>query len=230
VRATWRTRRPPLAAEWVRVDVRDEAAMRAAADGIDAVVHTAVDHGGDWTTNVDAAATVAAAASHARLVHLSTDLVFDGARGRYRETDEPAPVNAYGCSKLAAERRVVAAHPQATVVRTSLIYGRPDGRQERLAREGTRFFVDERRSPVHVDDLAAAVLELLDLDVPGPLHVAGADDVSRYELALLLGADPTRIEEAHTTSDRAPDVTLDCSRAASTLRTRLRGVYEVRVR
>jgi dTDP-4-dehydrorhamnose reductase len=161
-------------------------------------------------------------------VHLSTDSVFDGARGRYREEDEPSPVNSYGRSKAEAERRIAALHPGATIVRTSLIYGGADpGPQERLAREGTRFFVDERRSPVQVGDLADALLELIELDVPGPLHVAGADDVSRYEFALLLGADPRRIEAAHTTPDRAPDVTLDSSRARSLLRTRPRGVHEV---
>jgi len=110
-------------------------------------------------------------------------------------------------------------------VRTSLIYGGVEpGPQERLAREGTRFFVDEIRSPVHVADLADALLELIPLDVPGPLHVAGADDVSRYDFALLLGAQG--IEAAHTTPDRCPNVSLDSSRAQALLKTRLRGVYE----
>jgi dTDP-4-dehydrorhamnose reductase len=162
-----------------------------------------------------------------RLVHLSSDLVFDGLRGRYREDDPPAPVHQYGRSKAEAERCVAERHPQATIVRTSLIYGGPEpGTQERLAREGTRFFVDEIRSPVRVGDLADAILELLELDVPGPLHLGGADDVSRYDFALLLGADPGRIERSHTTPDRAPNVSLDSSRAARLLQTRLRGVYD----
>jgi dTDP-4-dehydrorhamnose reductase len=101
------------------------------------------------------------------------------------------------------------------------------GPQERLARENTRFFVDEIRSPVHVGDLADGVLELVELDHAGPLHVGGADDVSRFEFAVLLGADPARLEAAHTTPDRAPDVSLDSSRAATLLKARLRGVREV---
>jgi len=157
----------------------------------------------------------------------SSDLVFDGRRGGYREDDPPAPVHDYGRSKAEAERRVAELHPQATIVRTSLIYGgREAGTQERLAREGARFFVDEIRSPVRVTDLADAILELLELDVSGPLHLGGADDVSRYDFALLLGADPQKIERAHTTPDRAPNVSLDSSRAARLLQTRLRGVYE----
>jgi dTDP-4-dehydrorhamnose reductase len=170
---------------------------------------------------------VARAAQGRRFVHLSTDLVFDGTKGCYREADAPAPVSSYGRSKLEAERRVAHESPSATLVRTSLIYGVPDGPQERLAREGNRFFEDELRSPVHVADLADALLELLGHDVVGPLHLAGADDVSRYEFALLLGADPGRIERAQTTPDRAPNVTLDSSRGRLLLAARLRGVYEV---
>ncbi len=229
VRATWWRREPSGPAEWVRADVRDEAAMLAAAAGCDAVVHTAYVQGGEeWSTNVDGSAAVARAARGARLVHLSSDLVFSGTRGRYREADEPAPVNAYGRSKAEAERLVASLHPEATIGRTSLLYGGAEpGPQERLAREGTRFFVDEIRSPVHVGDLAEVVLELIELDHAGPLHLGGADDVTRYDFALLLGADPARIERAHTTADRAPNVSLDSSLAAALLTTRLRGVYEV---
>jgi dTDP-4-dehydrorhamnose reductase len=229
VRATWWQRPPADAAEWVRLDVRDAAAVADAAAGCDAVIHTAYRQNGEaWSTNVDGSAAVARAARGARLVHLSTDLVFDGRRGRYREEDPVAPVNDYGRSKAEAERVVAELHPQATLVRTSLIYGGLEpGPQERLARDGTRFFVDEIRSPVQAGDLAEALFDVLELDAPGPLHVAGADDVDRYTFALLLGADPARIERAHTTPDRAPNVSLDSSRAASLLPTRLRGVRDV---
>ena len=228
VRATWWQREPgEQTAEWVHVDVRDVEAMHAVVSGCDAVIHTAYRQD-DPTVNVEGTAAVATAAVGRRLVHLSTDLVFDGTRGRYREDDEPAPVNEYGRSKAEAERLVTRIHGAPTIARTSLIYGGPEpGPQERLAREGTRFYENEIRSPVQVDDLAEALLEVLGTDVRGPLHLAGADDVSRYDFALLLGADPERSERARTTPDRAPDVSLDSSLAATLLRTRLRGVYEV---
>jgi dTDP-4-dehydrorhamnose reductase len=161
-------------------------------------------------------------------VHLSTDLVFDGRRGRYREADAPSPVNEYGRSKAEAELRVARAHPEALIARTSLLYGGAEpGPQERLARDHTRFFVDELRSPMHVVDLAQALLELVELDGAGALHLGGADDVSRFDFAVLLGADPERLEVANTTPDRPADVTLDSSRAGALLSSRLRGVREV---
>lgn len=229
VRATWWEREPNGEAEWLRADVRDPGQMRQAVAGVDAVIHTAYrQDSDDWTVNAVGSGVVAAAARGVRLVHLSSDIVFDGSRGRYREEDELAPVNSYGRSKAEAERRVAEAHPEATIVRTSLIYGGAEpGPQERLAAQGTRFFVDEIRSPVHAGDLADALLELLALEQPGPLHLAGADDLSRFDFAVLLGADPARLERAHTTPDRAPDVSLDSSRAAALLQTRLRGAREV---
>ena len=230
VRATW-FERPPQGdeADWVQADLRHvEGAWRAVA-GVDAVIHTAYRQGpGEWEVNVEGSASVAEAARGLRLVHLSTDLVFDGLRGRYREEDTPAPVNAYGRSKAEAERLVAELHGRPTIARTSLIYGGAEpGPQERLAAEGSRFFVDEIRSPVQVGDLAEALLEVVALDLPGVLHLGGADDLSRFDFAVLLGADPERIERAHTTAGRAPDVSLDSSRAAGLLRTRLRGAYEV---
>jgi dTDP-4-dehydrorhamnose reductase len=229
VRATWFERPPDGAAEWVQADLRHTEAAWRAVDGMDAVIHTAYRQGaGEWEVNVEGSAAVAEAARGLRLVHLSSDVVFDGARGRYREHDVPAPVNAYGRSKAEAERLVDELHREATIVRTSLIYGGAEpGPQERLASEGTRFFVDEIRSPVQVGDLAEALLEVVALELPGPLHLGGADDLSRFDFAVLLGADPAHIEAAQTTPDRAPDVSLDSSRAAGLLRTRLRGAYEV---
>ena len=76
-------------------------------EGVDAVIHTAYRQGeGEWEVNVEGSAAVAEAARGLRLVHLSSDIVFDGTRGRYREEDAPAPVNAYGRSKAEAERLV----------------------------------------------------------------------------------------------------------------------------
>ncbi|MEA2444368.1 MAG: dTDP-4-dehydrorhamnose reductase [Thermoleophilales bacterium] len=222
----------------VRLDVRSAPDVARAVAGHSAVVHTAYVQD-DPQVIVDGSVNVATAcvAAGARLVHVSTDVVFDGAFGRpYREEDPPAPVTDYGRAKLVAERAVARLVPDALVVRTSLIYGGPEpSRHERDALDGgTAFFTDELRSPVHVGDLAAALLELAGLEERGLLHVAGADSVSRYEFARLVvaarGGDPERVRSASFRSlglDRPADCTLDSSRAQGVLTTRLRGVHEV---
>ena len=221
----------------VDLDVRDAAAVERALmrHGPDVGIHTAyVQHGDAMHDTIVRGSHVVAAAAHragARLLHLSTDLVFDGEHGApYTEDDEPRPVMAYGAAKLEAERVVLRAHPEATIVRTSLLYGRPDGPQERLSqRDDVEFYTDEIRCPTRVDELAAALLELAAHAYPGPLHLAGPDAVSRYELARALraaaGADPNSVRSAPgPAAGRARNVALDSSRAAAVLGRPLSGL------
>ena len=214
------------------VDIRDAGAVRALFERLrpQAVIHTAYRRD-DRTTTFDGAVNVAAAAAGARLVHLSTDVVFDGEKGApYFEEDEPTPLTDYGRAKADAERAVLAEHPGALVVRTSLIYGgaRP-GPQELLAADpDASFFTDEVRCPIQVGDLADALIELAASDVSGVLHVAGADRLSRHEFAELLAR---RAVRAASTADagvvRPRDCSLAIDRARGLLRTRLRGAREV---
>jgi len=192
----------------------------------------------DASVNVEGTRAVVAAAQAigARLVHLSTDLVFAGTGARpLTEDDEPAPVTAYGASKLEAERLCP---PDALVVRTSLLYGGQRlSRHEKLALEaadGARamtFFTDEVRCPVAVADLAEAVLELAALDIAGPLHVAGADALTRLDFARLVaarhGRDPEALRGGPGGPGRPKQIALDSSRAQALLRVRLRGAREV---
>lgn len=220
----------------VPLEVRDgEAVTRLLADARpDVVVNLAyVQDGPDaWGTNVDGARHVAtaAAALGCRLLQMSTDVVFDGRKGApYVEEDEPTPCTDYGRSKAEAERVVVDVDPGALVVRASLIVGGPGHEASRhelvaLDREAT-FYDDEIRCPVQVTDLARALLEVAVLDVAGPLHVAGADAVSRADLAELVRRGPVR--RAPAPSARPLDCTLDSSRARALLRTELRGVRAV---
>ncbi|HWE80662.1 MAG TPA: sugar nucleotide-binding protein [Gaiellaceae bacterium] len=211
-------RRPAPYGRPLELDLRD----RVDFDEVDVVIHTAYVQA-DPEMIVRSTGNVAAAArrSGARLIHLSTDLVFGGEHAPYAEGDDPRPVSDYGRAKLAAEGFV-----GGLVVRTSLLYGKP-GPQEALAARGdVAFHEDEIRCPTHVADLAAALLELTALDATGVLHVAGPEAVSRLELARLLGArDP---QGAPTPPGRARNVALDSSRAASLLTTRLRGIREIK--
>jgi dTDP-4-dehydrorhamnose reductase len=221
--------RPDASTE--RVEVLDGAEVQGLFDRIkpDVVVHTAYVQE-DARVNVEGAENVAlaAAAAGARLVHLSTDVVFDGRKGApYVEDDPLSPVTDYGRAKAEAERRVAAAHRTALIVRTSLLYGGAEPSRHELAAHDPEltFFTNEIRSPVHVTDLAHALLELLELDISGPLHVAGADPVSRAEFAELIRGAPVRSAPAPET--RPLNCPLDSSRAQALLTTRLRGVREV---
>jgi len=229
-------RSPPPYGQSLQLDVGDAEAVERLLmrHGPDAVVHTAYIQSGPLLeeTVVRGSRAVAAAAHRAgtRLIHLSTDLVFDGEQGApYTEASEARPVGDYGAAKLEAERLVAEAHPQALIVRTSLLYGKP-GPQEALAlREGVELYTDEIRCPTRVDELAAALLELVDTGLSGLLHVAGPEAVSRYELGRRLraaaGADPDGIRGASSPrTGRARNVALDSSKAAGLLQTSLRGI------
>lgn len=218
-------------------DVRDPAALRAAfADAApDVVIHTAYrQHGPEAVAiNADGAGHVARAARAvgARLVHLSSDVVFPGDGDRpLREDDPVRPVTEYGASKAAAERLVLAADPGALLVRTSLIVGGPGhapSPHEQLALAAARgesdvaFFTDEIRSPIPVDDLAAALLALAATTAHGPLHLGGPDAVSRLQLAELVvaaaGLDPATLRGRPAPPDRPRHCPLDSTRALALL-------------
>jgi dTDP-4-dehydrorhamnose reductase len=225
-----------------RLDIRDPAAVRRLMERIrpDAVVHTAAGRA-DWRAIADGAAhvAVAAAALGVRLVHLSSDAVFSGSAVDYDETALPDPVYRYGAAKAAAETAVRAIAPAAAVVRTSLIVGGGRGAHEILTHRlasGTAdgvLFTDEIRTPVHVDDLADAVLELAANGYPGVLNVAGRDAISRYDLGVLVarrdGLDPGRLRAGRVAAlhlARPTEVRLRTDRAVALLRTRLRGAQE----
>jgi dTDP-4-dehydrorhamnose reductase len=227
------TRQAPQASG-ERAEVRDAGAVRELFERVrpDVVIHTAYRQDGpdapDININGSEIVARAAAAVGARLIHLSTDVVFDGRKGSpYVESDLPAPVTEYGRTKAEAEARVAAVHPDALLVRTSLLYGGAEASKHELAARdpGLTFYTDEIRSPVHVGDLSAALLELAGLEVAGPLHLAGADAVSRAELAELIAGRLVRTSAAPP--GRPLDCTLDSSRAQALIGTRLRGVREV---
>jgi dTDP-4-dehydrorhamnose reductase len=227
-----------------RLDIRDPVAVREALRRIrpDAVVHAAAGRSrDDWAATADGAAhvAVAAAAIGVRLVHVSSDAIFSGRDVHYDEDARPDPVYPYGAAKAAAETAVRAVAPDAAVVRTSLILGDGHGAHELLTHELATgrvrgaLFTDEIRTPVHVEDLADALLELAANGYAGVLNVAGAEAISRYDLGVLVarrdGLDPASLPAARAADlrlARPTDVRLRIDRATSVLRTRLRGAPE----
>jgi dTDP-4-dehydrorhamnose reductase len=249
VAATYHSQLPTAhQVSWFRLDLRDQAACsRLLADtNPDIVIHTAyIQHGADLNSiTADGSAAIAQAAKGAgcRLVHISSDALFDGEIDRpYIEADQPSPVHAYGRAKAAAEAAVIEAHPAAAVVRTSLIYGgeRLSVHEETIlaAAAGEKpftFFLDEIRCPVQVGDLACALLALAITPYRGVLHIAGSEAVSRYQFAQLVatyyGQDHEHLRAATSpgvAGGRPRHCVLDSSYAQAMLGMRLRGVSEV---
>lgn len=179
-----------------------------------------------------------------RMVFVSTDMVFDGGRGLYRETDATGPVNGYGGTKVAAERAVAAECPAAVCARTALIYGIPafggssfsHAMMGRLsAGESVTLFIDQFRTPILVQNLADALLELADSDYAGTLHLGGGERISRYDFGLLAASAkglpaglirPGLMNEPRPAAPRPADVSLDSSIASAVLSTRLMGCDE----
>lgn len=144
-------------------------------------------------------AAVAAAGAGARIIHVSTDFVFDGRRtSPYSEDDSPSPLSEYGRTKLEGERRVAAATPEHLIVRTSWLYGPGRGNfvdaiRARAENGGVLRVVDDQfGSPTYVRDLAEALVRLMARSARGLVHFANAGVCSRLELAreILAAAGP----------------------------------------
>lgn len=176
----------------------------------------------------------------ARLVHCSTDTVFDGEHAPYRVDDVPRPVNFYGETKVAAEALVGSLGTLGVVARLALVVGLPVmgagnswlARLVETARAGleSRLTTVEVRTPIDVITLGRALLELAAGPHHGIFHLAGASRVNRYEMGCLVAKRlglPLHLmvaSEAAASPGRAPrprDVSLDISRTNGELRTRL---------
>jgi dTDP-4-dehydrorhamnose reductase len=162
----------------------------------------------------------------ARLVFVSTDLVFDGEQAPYRESDPPTPVSVYGRTKAEAERSVASA-PRGLVVRVSLLYGpsltgHPTffDQQVQALREGKalRLFDDEWRTPLFAGTAAQALLALVLGGPSGILHLGGPERLSRQEMGLHLaraldvgGENIEAVSRVQPGEPRPRDVSLDSS-------------------
>ncbi|MGI9169724.1 MAG: dTDP-4-dehydrorhamnose reductase [Caulobacteraceae bacterium] len=209
----WATAAPPgwtvTAMSRAALDVGDEAMVRARIAALapdlvlNAAAFTAVDRAeteaeAAFAVNRDGASHVARAAAEfgVRMVHVSTDFVFDGASGRaYRPDDAAAPLGVYGASKLAGEAAVAAAAPGALIVRAAWLYSpRPGNFLTTMLRlmgqtGEARVVADQIGSPTSAASLAAALWGLIEGGASGLLHYADAGVASRYDFALAIGED-----------------------------------------
>jgi dTDP-4-dehydrorhamnose reductase len=189
------------------------------------IVHAAAATNLDWCEdhraecfelNVDASRNLADAAKAcgARFVFISTDSVFDGSLGNYKESDPVSPVNVYARSKVLAEAAVAEALPESLIVRTN-IYGWNLQDKSSLAEwmlkqfeSATRFsgFDDVVYSPILVNDLADCLAELMLRNLHGIFHAVGSESCTKFEfaehLADTFGQDRHLVERSHI--ERAP--------------------------
>jgi dTDP-4-dehydrorhamnose reductase len=170
----------------------------------------------------------------ARLVHISTDAVFDGQRGGYRETDEPNPLSVYAHSKLEGERAVARANPQAIIARVNLFGWSLSGKRS-LAEwffnnlstgQQVMGFTDVYFCPLLANDLAKLLLQMLEKDLSGLYHVVAGDCISKHDFGMAVarrfGFDerlirPASVEQGGLQAARSPNLTLKTEKLTADL-------------
>jgi dTDP-4-dehydrorhamnose reductase len=164
-----------------------------------------------------------------RMIHVSTDLVFNGEKGWYRETDCPAPLSVYGHTKASAER-IVLGHDGHLVLRISLLFGPSiNGRTSffdqqidaLLNNKPCTLFEDEWRTPLSLCAAARGLLAAAESDMTGILHLAGPERMSRFDMGqrlarLLHKSEATLVaasrEDFAAAEPRPRDTSLACDR------------------
>ncbi len=184
------------------IDITDPASVERALPETDAVVncaaYTQVDKAEEerdlaFRINADGAGILARACASrgVRLLHLSTDYVFSGESDQpWREEDEPAPLNAYGASKLAGEQQVHEARGPSVVVRVESLFGKNGKNFVRTIAtrllDGQREFrvvADQISSPTYTRHAAAGLLRLLESGQNGTVHMTASGHCSWFEFA-----------------------------------------------
>ncbi len=128
-----------------------------------------------------------------KLIHFSSNFVFDGKKGQYNENDHPNPISNYGKTRLEAEKIVLKNSTKNVVLRTTVIYGWHKNSKftnfvlERLSNNlNIDAFTDQYGNPTLVDDLAQCILKIISMDTSGLFHAVGKSCINRYEFAQIL--------------------------------------------
>ena len=242
----------PVHGTKIRIDVRDKDALGKIFSRIrpEAIIHTAALTDVDrceaerelaWSINVGGTRNIAELSKEygAFLVYISTDYVFRGDKGMYRETDEPDPINYYGLTKLKGEEEVINIANEFCIARSSVIYGaRPASGKvnfalwtiEKLkAGETVNIVIDQWSSPTLNTNLSEMLLEVVERRIAGIYHLAGATRISRYDFAKLIAENfnlnkrlikPSTMDMLRWTANRPRDSSLDVSKASMNLRSK----------
>ena len=148
-----------------------------------------------WKANVTAVENLADAARKvgAKLIHISTDYVFDGINGPYNEEAQPHPIGYYGRTKLASENAIRTAGIPNVILRTIVLYGSGIGVKTNFAlwvinnlksEKQINVVDDQIGNPTYVGDLALAMIKSFELNREGIFHIGGSEQLSRYDFAI----------------------------------------------
>jgi dTDP-4-dehydrorhamnose reductase len=160
----------------------------------------------------------------ASFLFMSTDFIFDGERGMYTENDIANPVNYYGETKVKAEQLVNKYPYRWSIVRTVLGYGKTfSGRhnvitavKEKLEKgEAYNMFNDQLRTPTYIEDLADAILVMIEKNATGVYHICGEEMFTPYEMAIEV-ANFLQLDKALIKKVNAADFTQPAKRPAKT--------------
>ncbi|MEM2368652.1 MAG: dTDP-4-dehydrorhamnose reductase [Nitrososphaerota archaeon] len=238
----------PLLGIPINLDVSSEESVREAfkISRPEVVVHAAaltnvdkceIDKELAWNTNVVGTRNIAKVSEeyNALLIYISTDYVFKGDKGMYKEEDKPEPINYYGLTKLKGEEEVKSLVSNYLIARASVIYGAmpASGKTnfalwiiENLKRgEKIKVVVDQWNSPTLNTSLAEMISEAIERKITGTYHLAGATRISRYDFAKQLAKTfdlredlimPVSSDEISWTARRPKDSSLDVSKALKT--------------
>jgi len=166
-----------------------------------------------WKINVDAVKNliIAARPHNIKLVHFSTDYIFDGKNGPYKEDDTPNPISFYGRSKLASENALVSGGVECAIIRTMVLYGIGVKIKQNFVlwlvnqlQEGKTVTIvdDQIGNCTMIDDLAYGTLKIIEKKKTGVYNIAGKEIISRYEFALkvceIFGCDKKLVKTGKT--------------------------------
>lgn len=195
----------PLSPDSLELDITDQTKIRQLFNDLkpEIVIHTASETNVDkcelqkehaWKINVEGTHNIARACKEidAKLVYISTDYVFDGEKGLYKEEDKPNPISHYGITKLEGENQVIQNCNDHIILRTSVIYGWHQWKQNfatwvinQLRQNKEITVVDDHfNTPTLADSLAEMTIEALQNDLLGLYHASGTERISRYDFAI----------------------------------------------
>jgi dTDP-4-dehydrorhamnose reductase len=231
----------------IQLDISDKNHVEKAFKKIEpeVVVHTAALTDVDkcelekelaWKINVEATNHIATASAciNSHLIYVSTDYVFDGEKGCYREEDQANPISHYGYTKLKGEEIIKEHATKWCITRPSVLYGWLSHKQNFATwlinslnqKKEVKILKDQYISPTLNTNLAEMLLEISQRKILGILHAAGATRVSRYEYAVKLAEvfnlntdciKPAKMHEMSWTAKRPRDSSLNVDKAMALL-------------